>query len=36
MKYFLGIDAGGSKTEALILDERGNIVRFWPFGPGEL
>ncbi|NLX70358.1 MAG: kinase [Clostridiales bacterium] len=35
MKYFLGIDAGGSKTEALILDERGNIVGFGRSGPGN-
>lgn len=35
MKYYLGIDAGGSKTEAIILDEKGEIVGFGRSGPGN-
>lgn len=28
MKYYLGIDQGGTKTEAAVCDERGNILGF--------
>jgi N-acetylglucosamine kinase-like BadF-type ATPase len=35
MKYYLGVDAGGSKTEAVILDEEGNILGFGRSGPGN-
>lgn len=35
MKYFLGIDAGGTKTEAVILNEKGEIVGIGRSGPGN-
>ncbi|MGB9856813.1 MAG: N-acetylglucosamine kinase [Dictyoglomaceae bacterium] len=35
MKYYLGIDAGGSKTEAVILNEEGKIIGFGRSGPGN-
>lgn len=35
MKYYLGIDGGGSKTEAIILNEEGKIVGFGRSGPGN-
>lgn len=35
MRYFLGIDAGGTKTEAVILNERGEIVGIGRSGPGN-
>jgi N-acetylglucosamine kinase-like BadF-type ATPase len=35
MKYFLGLDAGGTKTEAIILNEKGEIVGFGRSGPGN-
>lgn len=35
MRYYLGIDAGGSKTEAIILSEEGEIVGFGRSGPGN-
>ena len=34
-RYFLGVDAGGSKTQALIVDENGNAVGFQGGGPGN-
>jgi N-acetylglucosamine kinase-like BadF-type ATPase len=33
--YFLGIDIGGSKSHALITDERGQAVGFGEAGPGN-
>ncbi|MBN2387551.1 MAG: hypothetical protein JXB85_11070 [Anaerolineales bacterium] len=35
MRYFLGIDGGGSKTHALIADETGTAVGFAVGGPGS-
>ncbi len=35
MKYFLGVDAGGTKTHALIADETGEAVGFGLGGPGS-
>jgi N-acetylglucosamine kinase-like BadF-type ATPase len=35
MEYFLGVDAGGSKTEALIIDEQGNKIGIGRSGPGN-
>ncbi|HXZ70415.1 MAG TPA: BadF/BadG/BcrA/BcrD ATPase family protein [Streptosporangiaceae bacterium] len=35
MKYFLGVDVGGSKTHALIADETGQGVGFGSAGPGN-
>lgn len=35
MKYFLGVDAGGTKTHALIADETGQAVGFGLAGPGN-
>lgn len=35
MKYFLGVDAGGTKTHALIADEAGQAVGFGLAGPGN-
>lgn len=35
MKYFLGVDAGGTKTHALIADETGLAVGFGLAGPGN-
>ena len=35
MKYFLGVDAGGTKTHALIADETGKAVGFSESGPGS-
>jgi N-acetylglucosamine kinase-like BadF-type ATPase len=35
MDYFLGIDAGGTKTHALIADETGQSVGFGLSGPGN-
>ncbi len=33
--YFLGVDIGGSKSHALISDERGNALGFSTYGPGN-
>jgi N-acetylglucosamine kinase-like BadF-type ATPase len=35
MRYFLGVDAGGTKTHALIADETGEAVGFSLAGPGN-
>ena len=35
MRYFLGVDAGGTKTHALIADETGTAVGFGLGGPGN-
>ncbi len=35
MRYFLGVDAGGTKTHALIADETGEAVGFGLAGPGN-
>ena len=35
MEYFLGVDAGGTKTHALIADETGQAVGFGLAGPGN-
>jgi len=35
MNYFLGVDAGGTKTHALIADETGAAVGFGLAGPGN-
>lgn len=35
MRYFLGVDAGGSKTHALIVDEHGRALGFGTGGPGN-
>ena len=35
IKYFLGIDVGGTKTRALIADETGRAVGFGVSGPGN-
>jgi N-acetylglucosamine kinase-like BadF-type ATPase len=35
LKYFLGVDAGGTKTHALIADETGKAVGFSESGPGS-
>ncbi len=35
MKYFLGVDGGGSKTEAAILDENCNVLGAGRAGPGN-
>ncbi len=35
MKYFLGVDAGGTKTEAVILNKEGRIVGIGRSGPGN-
>ncbi|PMQ01734.1 MAG: kinase [Dictyoglomus sp. NZ13-RE01] len=35
MKYYLGVDAGGSKTDAIILDEDGNIIGLGRAGAGN-
>lgn len=35
MRYFLGVDAGGTKTHALIADENGETVGFGLAGPGN-
>ncbi len=34
VKYFLGIDVGGSKSHALVADERGRALGFGAGGPG--
>jgi len=34
-QYFLGIDIGGTKSHALIADERGRAVGFGEYGPGS-
>lgn len=34
-RYFLGVDVGGSKSHALIADERGHAVGFGQGGPGN-
>jgi N-acetylglucosamine kinase-like BadF-type ATPase len=35
MRYFLGVDAGGTKTHALVTDETGETVGFGVAGPGS-
>jgi N-acetylglucosamine kinase-like BadF-type ATPase len=35
MRYFLGLDIGGTKTHALIADEKGNALGFGTGGPGN-
>jgi N-acetylglucosamine kinase-like BadF-type ATPase len=35
MGYFLGVDAGGTKTHALITDETGMAIGFGQAGPGN-
>lgn len=35
MRYFLGVDIGGSKSHALIVDEAGNALGFAETGPGN-
>ncbi len=35
MKYFLGVDVGGTKTHALIADEAGQAIGFATGGPGN-
>jgi len=35
MRYFLGVDAGGTKTHALIADETGKAAGFGLAGPGN-
>ena len=35
MKYFLGVDVGGTKTHALIADESGQALGFAAGGPGN-
>jgi N-acetylglucosamine kinase-like BadF-type ATPase len=34
-EYFLGVDIGGTKSHALISDEKGNAIGFGSFGPGN-
>lgn len=33
--YFLGVDIGGTKSHALITDEKGNALGFGTYGPGN-
>jgi N-acetylglucosamine kinase-like BadF-type ATPase len=35
MKYYLGVDVGGTKTHALIADENGQAIGFATGGPGN-
>ena len=35
MKYFLGVDVGGTKTHALVADENGTVLGFAQAGPGN-
>lgn len=35
MRYFLGVDVGGTKTHLLIADEQGNALGFGQSGPGN-
>ncbi len=35
MRYFLGVDVGGTKCHALIADETGRVVGFGASGPGS-
>ncbi len=35
MRYFLGVDVGGTKTHLLIADEQGRVVGFGHSGPGN-
>jgi N-acetylglucosamine kinase-like BadF-type ATPase len=35
LKYFLGVDAGGTKTHALIADQNGQVIGFGQAGPGN-
>jgi N-acetylglucosamine kinase-like BadF-type ATPase len=35
MRYFLGVDVGGTKTHALVADEAGHVVGFGHAGPGN-
>jgi N-acetylglucosamine kinase-like BadF-type ATPase len=35
MKYFLGVDVGGTKTHALIADDSGKVTGFSTGGPGN-
>jgi N-acetylglucosamine kinase-like BadF-type ATPase len=34
-QYFLGVDIGGSKSHALISDNKGNAIGFGTYGPGN-
>jgi N-acetylglucosamine kinase-like BadF-type ATPase len=34
-RYFLGLDAGGTKTHALVADETGHVLGFAQAGPGN-
>lgn len=34
-RYYLGVDAGGTKTHALIVDESGSVAGFGHAGPGN-
>lgn len=34
-KYFLGVDVGGTKTHALVADQRGQVLGFGEAGPGN-
>ena len=36
MKYFLGVDIGGTKSHALIADENGQAVGFGQAGAGRI
>jgi N-acetylglucosamine kinase-like BadF-type ATPase len=33
--YFLGVDIGGTKSHALVADDKGNALGFGTFGPGN-
>jgi N-acetylglucosamine kinase-like BadF-type ATPase len=35
MQYFLGVDVGGTKTHAVIVDETGRVAGFGEAGPGN-
>lgn len=35
MRYFLGVDIGGTKTHTVIADENGNVLGFGHSGPGN-
>ena len=34
-RYVLGIDGGGTRTRAAIMDEAGRLQRLWLGGPGN-